>query len=247
MAKQVLTNVRYFAGPADLTAQTNKVELEWSAEDKDTTNYGSDGKKERIAGIEDVMINAEGQYEAGDPGYADDSWWDAREVIEAHTIGPHTAAVGSVAYLTEAIRLNGKLFGTVGDVAAFTLGAGGNAGLGVGMFAQSPGAPVTADGDGTAFQLGAVPAGKRLFASLHVLSVSGTNPTLDVTVESDTVEAFSGSPETRLTFTQVTEPGPGEVQMSAVGAHTDTWYRASFDIGGTDSPSFLVVVAVGIG
>lgn len=238
--------MRYFAGPADLTAQTNKVELEWSAEDKDTTNYGSNGKKERIAGIEDVMINAEGQYEAGDPGYADDSWWDARRVVEAHTIGPHTAAVGAAAYLTEAVRLNGKLFGTVGDVAAFVLGASGDAGLGVGMFAQSPGSPVTADGAGTAFQLGAVPAGKRLMASLHVLSVSGTTPTLDVIIESDTVEAFSGSPETRLTFTQETEPGSGQVLVSAVGAHADTWYRASFDVGGTN-PSFLCVVAVGIG
>lgn len=243
MAKQILTNVRYFCGPADLTAQTNKVELEWTAEDKETTNFGSNGKKERIAGIEDVMINAEGQYEAGDPGYADDAWWDDRTAMEAHTIGPHTAAVGSAAYITEAVRLSEKLFGPTTDVAMFTLNASGNAGLGVGMFAHAP-ALVTVDGDGTAFQLGAVPAGKRLVASLHVLSVDGTSPELTVTIESDSVEAFSGSPETRLTFSTFDAAG-SEIQRSAIGAHADTWYRASFDVEGTD-PSFLVVVAVGI-
>lgn len=250
MARQVLTNVRYFVGPADLTAQSNSVELEWSAEDKDTTNYGSGGKKERIAGIEDVMINAKGQFEAGDPGYADDAWWNARRVVEAHTIGPHTADVGEPAYLTEAIRLSGNLFsGGIGEVADFALSAGGKLGLGVGAFAQSPGSPVTADADGTAIQLGAVGAGQRLFASLHVLSVAGTmTPELVVTIESDSVEAFDGSPETRLTFDTVTATG-SQVKRSAVGAHADTWYRASFDVtdnGGTGE-SFLVVVAIGIG
>lgn len=252
MAKTVLTNVRYFVGPADLTAQTNKVEWDDQMEEKDVTNFGSGGAKELLAGVESVSISAHGQYEAGDPGYADDEWWDARRILEAHTVSPLPSSssldVGDVAYLTEAVRLSGKLFGQVGDVAEYDLGASGSLGMVRGSVMQSPGSAVTADADGTAVQLGALSAGQRLVASLHVLSVAGTNtPELVVTIESDSVEAFSGSPETRLTFSTFTAVG-SEVQRSSVGAHTDTWYRASFDItdnGGTGE-SFLVIVALGI-
>lgn len=249
MAKRVLTNVRYFVGLVDLTAQSNKVELDWSAEDKDTTNFGSDGKKERIAGAEDVTINAEGHDEHGNLGYIGDHWWNSRRLVEAHTIGPHSAVVGSMAYITEAVKLAKKTLGPAGDVNGFTLGANGNAGLAIGQFAQSPGTPVTADADGTAIQLGALTSGQRLFASLHVLSVAGTmTPELTMIVESDDEEAFGGSPETRLTFSTFTTTG-SEVQRSAIGAHTDDWYRVSFDVednGGTGE-SFLVVAAIGIG
>lgn len=249
MAKQILTNVRYFLGIVDLTTQSNKVELEWSAEDKETTNYGSNGKKERIAGLEDVNINAEGHDEHGNLGYIGDHWWNSSRLVEAHTIGPHSADVGAVAYITEAVKLAKKTLGQAGEVNGFTLNAGGNAGLGIGMFAQAPGSPVAADADGTAIQLGALSAGQRLVASLHVLSVAGTNtPELTMTVESDTVEAFSGSPETRLTFSTFTTTG-SEVKRTAIGAHADSWYRVSFDVednGGT-GVSFLVVAAIGIG
>jgi len=249
VAKQVLTNVRYFLGIVDLTTQSNKVELDWSAEDKDTTNYGSNGKKERIAGLEDVAISAEGQEEHGSLGYIGDHWWNSSRLVEAHTIGSHTADVGAMAYITEAVKLAKKTLGAAGDVNGYTLTANGNAGLGIGQFAQSSGTPVTAAVDGTAIQLGALSASQRLIASLHVLSVAGTNtPELTMIVESDSVEAFSGSPETRLTFSTFTTTG-SEVQRSAVGAHTDTWYRVSFDVednGGTGE-SFLVVAAIGIG
>lgn len=252
MAKTVLTGVRYFVGPADLTSQTNKVELEWSAEDKDVTTYGSGGKKERIAGVEDVTINAGGPYEAGGTGYADDEWWNARRVIEAHTVTaqPGSAstglAAGDAVFVTQAVRLSGKLFGPIGDVASFELGASGNAGLGRGMVLQTPGTPISADGNGTAVNMGALSAGQRLIASFHVFSVTGTNPTLAVTIESDTNQTFTGSPETRLTFTTATAIG-SEVVYGSPAAHADSWYRAVFDIGGTSSPSFLVVVAIGIG
>ena len=247
MAKQVLTNVRYFVGPADLTAQANKVELDDQMEEKEVTNFGSEGAKEVIAGLESVAITAEGQYEAGDPGYADEEWWGARRVIEAHTVGVHTADIGSVAYLAEAVRLNGKLFGQVGDVAMFTLSAAGSKGLARGAFLQSP-AAITGDADGTAVQMGAVSAGQRLVASLHVLSVAGTMvPELTVIIESDSAEAFDGSPETRIAFDTATAIG-SQFKRTAVGAHTDTWYRASFgveDNGGTGA-SFLVVVALAV-
>ncbi len=248
MAKQVLTNVRLFVGPADLTAASNKVELDDQMEEKETTNYASEGAKEVIAGLETVAINGEGQWEAGDPGYVDDHFWAHRRQIEAWTAGPHTADVGAVAYLTRAVRLNAKYFGGgVGEVAMWSAAAGGNWGLAHGVVLQSPGALITADADGTAVELGAVAATQRLVATLHVLSVAGTMvPELTVIIESD-VDADFNSPTTRLSFATATAVG-SEAVRTAPGAIADTFYRASFgveDNGGTGE-SFLVIVALGI-
>ena len=102
----------------------------------------------------------------------------------------------------------------------------------------------TSTADGTARQLGAVSATQSIRASLHVLAVSGTDPTLDVIVESDDEEAFGGTPETQITFAEATAVG-GEL-LTTAGAITDDWWRVGWTIGGTDNPSFTFVVAVGI-
>ena len=132
---------------------------------------------------------------------------------------------------------------------------GETAGMSVDLSGRSTKAPVsgrilapelarTATGSGTARELGAVLAAESVFGSLHVLAASGTSPTLDVLVASDTVSAFSGTPETRLTFTQAT--GRTAQHLSAAGAITDTWWRAQWTIGGTDTPTFTFAVVVGI-
>jgi len=245
VAKQVLTNVRYFVGPADLTAQTNKVELDNAFEEKDVTNYGSSGKKEVIAGIESIALSAEGFWQGGDPGYADDEFWGARGVIEAHTVGPISATVGDPAYVTQAVRLSAKNFGAVGDVAMFTLSATGSYPLGRGNFLMSPGTAVTTTGTGTAVQAGAVASGQGLYATLHILSVAGAStPTITVKVQSDDNSGMT-TPTDVITFTAATAVGS---QISrAAGPITDTYFRVSYTVTGGGGTSFLAVVAVGIG
>lgn len=248
MAKLVLTNTRYFVGPADLTAQTNKVELDWTAEDKETTNFGSGGKKERIAGLEDLSISAEGQWQAGDPGYADDEFWNARRVLEAHTICPDTAVVGVEAYLTQAIRLDEHLFGQVGDVAMFQLKANGSYPLVQGNVLNSPGTTLgigTTNGSNFTIAAG-VPSGQKLYAAMHVLSMSGTGgPTLAMIVQSAaTGDTGFASPTTRITF--ATAAGIGSQVLSGTpGPITDTLYRVQAVVTGT-APSFLAIVTLGV-
>ena len=112
-----------------------------------------------------------------------------------------------------------------------------------GTIAHPPGTARTASGTGTGLQLGAVPAGRRLYAALHVLSVAGTTPSITVTVESDDANTFA-SATTRLTFDAATAAG-GQVLRTTGDAITDTWFRVTWTISGT-SPSFLFVVALGI-
>jgi len=247
VAKQILLNVRAFVGPADLTGQSNKIELVDAMEEKETTNYGSGGAKELLAGVESVAIAGEGQWNSGGAGYVDDEFWANRRVIEAWTIGPETAAVGSPAYLTQALRTNAKLFTAVGEVLPWTLSAAGSWPLVLGQFTQAPGTALTADANGTGVNLGATSATQRLYASLHVLSVAGTlAPTLACTIQSASSNAFS-SPTTRLTFTTTAAAG-GEIIRSAPAVNAHTWYRAVFDLtdnGGTGM-SFLAVAAIGI-
>lgn len=100
----------------------------------------------------------------------------------------------------------------------------------------------TATFDGADATLPAVGSGETLYAQLNVVSASGTTPTLDVIVESDDADTFA-SATTRVTFTQAT--GVGAQRLTAAGPITDTFYRVSVTIGGTD-PSFLFYVTVGI-
>lgn len=240
----VLTNVRYFVGPADLTSYSNKVEVEDTLEEKDATNFGSAGAKELLAGLESIAFQAEGQWNAGDPGYPDDSFWASRRTVEAHSVAPIGTTVGNAAYTTQAVRTSAKLFGTVGDVAPWALSAVGSWPMARGMVVCSPGTAVTTTGTGTSVTLGAVSDSQRLYASLHVLSVTGTSsPTIAVTIQSDDNAPF-GTPTSRLTFTTTGSVGSESIRGS-LGAITDTFYRCSFTVTGTN-PSFLALVVLGI-
>lgn len=103
---------------------------------------------------------------------------------------------------------------------------------------------VTADGNGTAVEIGAAGAGQRLYAVLHVLSISGTASTLDVTIESDVDDTFA-SPVTRITFDQVSTSLGGQREVAS-GPVTDTYYRVAWNTGDQADDSFLIVVAMGI-
>lgn len=247
MAKIVLLDTRVFAGAADLSGQSNKLELTDEIEDKETTNFRSGGAKEFLGGLETVSINAEGQWEAGDPGKIDDQQWASRRVLDVWTMGAESdsdTGPGSVMYIAKALRTSISLLGAVGDVAPWTANATGTWPLARGVCAHPSGVARTSTGSGTAIQVGAVSAGQKLYASLHVLSVSGTStPTLTVTVQSDDASGFA-SPATRLTFDAATEAG-GQILRTDGTAITDDWWRVGWTISGTD-PSFLFLAAFGI-
>ena len=111
-----------------------------------------------------------------------------------------------------------------------------------GTLMNAPGTPITATGTGTARQLGAVPAGSKIYGALHVIAASGTTPTLDVVVQSDDNGAMT-SPTSRLVFAQAT--GITSEWLPLAGAITDDYWRASITVGGT-SPSFSYVLVLGI-
>ena len=102
----------------------------------------------------------------------------------------------------------------------------------------------TSSGTGTAWQVGALSSSQRLYAGLHVISASGTTPTLAVKVQSDTV-GF-GSATDRITFSTATDVANREQFSSVAGAITDDYWRVSYTIGGSSTPTFSFMVCVGI-
>jgi len=98
--------------------------------------------------------------------------------------------------------------------------------------------------NGTSNQLGVLAAGETMHMALHVLAVSGTSPTLDLIITSDTATGFP-SATTRKTFSQKTAVGSDYLTLAGPIA-TDSWWRAQWTIGGSSTPTFDFVVSVGI-
>ena len=243
MGKFVLLDARLFAPGADLSGASNKIELSSEIEDKDTTNYRSAGWKEVLGGLGSAEISAEGPREAGDPSLVDDASWSTLGGRGPYTVCPNDSTVGALAYLVYGLRPDYKVGDAVGEVAPWAGTVKSSWPLVRGQIAHPPGTARTTTGIGTVLNLGAIPAGKRLYAAAHVLSASGTTPSLTLSVESDD-GAGMASPTTRLTFAAANAPG-GQTLRTDGTAITDTHWRLAWDISGT-TPSFMFAVSLGI-
>lgn len=240
MSTLVWTNSRFFLGGYELSGIQNRFGIDYGAEMLDGTVFdGSDTRKYR-PGLKNVSITG--------GGFWDDDYDEAlfnriaasREIV---SVAPEGQAVGDRVFMLRGVNgAYNPITGGVGELLGFEIDLkaaqerlvrGVVADLGV----------KTATGDAAGVELGALSADQVLVAALHVVGpVSGTTPTLDVIIESDADDTWA-SPTTRITFTQADDIG---AQWATVaGAITDTWWRASITVGGTD-PSFPVFVSFGI-
>lgn len=243
MGKFTLKNVRPFANGADLTTRSNRFEINMEAESKDSTAFVPTGDvwHEELSGIKSSSITGAGQWEAGDLSMVDDSMFGLLGSIGPLTLCPQTAADGAVAYLTAYNRSSYNLGGSVGDVIPWSGNWNGTWAVARGAVIHTP-TVRTATGTGAVVQLPAVAAGQFLVGTLHVMSATGTTPSLTGTIKSAATVGFA-SPTTRLTFNAQTAIG-GQVFRIA-GPITDTFYRFDFTISGT-TPSLLVMAAAGV-
>ena len=243
MAKFVLSNVRLFAGGADLTTVNNQIQLQAEAESKDTTAFAPTGDvwHEELSGIKSASLTASGQWEAGDASKVDDEAFGDFGSVGAVSVCPATAADASLAWLTQYNRRQYQLLGGVGDVAPWSWQANGSWPLVRGQVLATPAAK-TSSSTGTAVQLGAVTSAQHLYVALHIFSVSGTTPSLTVAIQSDNASNFPSA----ATVTTLTAANAIGSQITRVaGAITDDWFRVSYTITGT-TPSFLFAVTAGI-
>jgi len=218
-----------------------KVRFDVSLNTSPSQTFGHDAETV-TGGLFVVKAQASGYIDfAGPFGGLNEPYVDRAQVPV--TLGP-TSTEGDTAMLTVGLIAAWKPLGfTVGETAAMDVEVSGTTKVPpVGGTLVAAEAARAATGNGVPYQLGAVGAAQAVYSNVHVLAAGGVNPTLDVTVASDSAEAFS-TPTVQLTHPQFAAPGAN--QQSLPGANTDTWWRAQWTIAGT-GPTFTFAVAVGI-
>lgn len=242
MAVLALNNAVIVVAQADLSGFSNSVELSAEVDDLDSTVFGSSGFRTRVGGLHSVSCSVEGFWEASDGTYPDDRLFADLGVAGVPlTVSPTGASVGDVSYLTRVVRPSFSLGGAVGELMPFSSSAlGDGTALVRGEVADN--GTRTATGTTTVRSLASPSATQRVYASIHVLSASGTTPSLTATLQTDDGSGFA-SPATVATGDAITSAG-AQWLAGDLGVG-EGFYRLSYVISGT-SPSFAVVASIGV-
>lgn len=235
MAKQVLTGARVWAGAQSFSGSANAATVGVSSDELEATTL-QDDTHVLAGGIKTGAISV--------AGYWDDTAVDPGCFSAVGSALPVTvsigATVGDAAYCMAAMEAEYGFGDQVGALLPFDLRAAATAsGVARGMLAAN--GAITATGNGTALQIGAVPSGKNLVITLHATAVSGT-PNLTVAVQSDNGAGF-GTPATVGTFTAMT--AVGSQVMVVPGPIADDYFRLSYTMSG-GTPSMTIAAAIAI-
>lgn len=244
MATIALTDATVWVGGYDFTGDVNQITLGATAEQLDTTTFGSGGFRSRIGGLRDVQAQVAGFWSSATSAAPDPQVFPDLGVADRVVTAAPDDAEGSVAYMCRVGKFSSQMFGQVGDAVPFSLDMQGTnkEGLIRGQVTKAKANVTTTGATGTAVNLGAGGAGKFLYLAVHVFT-AGT--TLSIKVESDTTSGFA-SPADVASATVGPITTAGGVWMTRVDAAsiTDTWFRVNATaVTGT----FSIAAAVGIG
>lgn len=241
MAVQALTNPKIWFGQYHLSSDHHTVTLTTGFEEQDNTVFGNTARS-TMGTLPMASLTGAGFMNLGSGNVHEALRGNLNVADIPVTLSPDGGDDGEYAETFLARILTYTCLGQVGTIAPFTWSAKTQGqpsleGTILGVGAKSTTA------NGTARQLGAVAAGQRLYCALHILTVTGTSPTLDLVIASDDDSGFA-SGTSRITFAQ--KIAAGYDWQTVDGAVTDDWWRAQWTIGGSDSPSFDVVIVAGI-
>ena len=193
------------------------------------------------AGLQTHTIGFNGMHDIDQEAILDALVGAATAVIVSIAVEPG-AADASVAYITQGRISNFERFGSIGEIAPYSLSIQGTDWLGRGQVFKA--ATLTSTANGAVSQLGALSATQTMWSALHVYgTVTGTNPTLDVTIESDD-NSTPTTPLVRITHAQLTVAG--SELLSYAGAQTDDYWRGVYTITGTATPTFKILHCMAI-
>jgi hypothetical protein len=243
MSTYVLRDCKLYVGAFDFSADGNSIAVNPSIDLAPFMGFGQEWVR-RLSGERDCQVEYSGYVNLGAGGVeaASFSITDGGMNTNPLTVSPVDGAVGDQAYIARVVVGAYSPGGAHGEIYRFSLSMS----LGASSLIQGEVMATgekTVSGNGAASQLGDVASGKVVRGALHVLTASGSAPTLSVVVESDD-NAGMTSPTARLTF--ATKTATGSEMLEATGSITDEWWRAVWTIGGS-APSFKFVVALGIG
>ncbi len=245
MAVDYLHDMSIIVGALEVGCHAKSVNLATTVAELDTTALCTTGWRTLIGGNKSGTVDMSLMADFDAVTGTDATLWSYLGVAGVPKSVVRGTADGSLAYLMRGIPLSyTPIEGNAGDLAMGRISGQSSTGPVIRGKLLHPGSTArTTSGTGTGRQLGAVIAGKSLYAALHVLSVSGTStPTITVAVQSDDNAGFTSATD-RVTFTPAT--AKGYQWGSVAGAVTDDYWRVSFVISGT-TPSFTFAVTAGI-
>ena len=237
MSEQVWLNCQAWLAHYDLSGIMNAPALEISGETPEKTASGDVGKT-RLPGLVDISAAVNGYFD----GSLDGAVFDRLGLIDsALTMTPDNADYTRAFFFKPAMAKYSP-GAKIGDTFAFKVEGKGNGRLIRGNILVPKLARI-ASSHGVARQLGAVAAGKKMYAVLHVFAASAGD-TLDVALESDVSANFVTI--NRIAATQgvgfsINDPGidyaPGQV-LTAVqsGGSGGTFTIATITGGGGTGP-----------
>lgn len=242
----VLYAQKLYVGGYDLSGNMQAIGFEAGIEGQDSTRY-STALTGTLARTEDpgltfAQLEAASLFEAGSNALDDRAAAEVRVKDVPILFCPQTGTQGERAYLLQGIESRYRHGARVGEMLKADFSARCSSLWVPGTILKN--GTQSGTGNGTAFNVGAVAAGKTLRAMLQV--VAGTFGDITVKVQSDDAEGF-GSATDRITFDVAVGLGVtfGGAQVKSVaGSITDTWWR--MNVSALTSGPFTVVLAIGI-
>lgn len=231
----ILDDANVFIHGYELQSEMNAVSIDPSAETKDDTVFGQQTRSHEL-GLKTVAFSMSGLVkQINEKNLAN---------IDLENVVLTTAEQnieGAIAYSFKAGQSAYNKTLKAGEQVEFSLDAFAKSDMLRGYISNIE-KGVSADGAGNAINLGAVSAGQKLYACLHVLKVSG-NDTLDVSIEMDASGTFNGSETTVATFNSATNPTSEWVEVDS--ALAGDFYRAVHDVTGTAvDVDYIIFLAV---
>ena len=221
MPATVLTNVQLLLGSFDLSAFSGEEDIYAEAQMKDANHFAGQGYNIVLPGLTTAYASVKGHADYATGAVSATFATAQRGTQYAYSVlpvGTNTVAGDPAMFMRGLLGRMVMATGNVGEVTDFEMTITGDSAPVDGVVAF----PLAARGNatGTAIQMAAVGATRRLWAAVHV--TAGTFTNLIVTIESDTV-GF-GTPTTQITFATVS--APGWQFLSVPGVIADDYFRA---------------------
>lgn len=188
----------------DLTGDTNKLSLNLSTDELETTVFGGGGYRSRIGGLRDVEASFEGFQTDAVGAVGPELFPDLGTADRVFTVSP-TGVAATTAYLFQAGKFKVGQFGDVGSVAPFTLSAKGTSSQGAvrGQVAAAKQNKSSTGVLGSILGITAPTATQFVYCTVHIFSAPTT---VTLQLQSDTLVGF-GSPTTQATIGPLTAAG----------------------------------------
>lgn len=238
---QVVKNARVWWDSLDMSGQENELGLAFQCDELPGEVFNVPCHIS-WPGLFKYSISHKGYLAYGE-GLIEEAIWAKKGTKDVPLTLSKPGVAGNPAYFLKSGQMSYSPKSAIGALPTFDMSMSPT-GLTVvrGVLLEDAQVAKAATGAGTPRQVGATLAGQRLYAILHILAVTGVNPTVDVIVESDSLEAFD-TPTTRFTFTQAIAKG-SQFAVPVEAPVADDWYRASITL--SVGATAKIVVAVGV-